>query len=381
MSNISFDADKEAKIKKEDIKGYGNHVFRKTSGKDINHSNEKIDKDRTHLNIDYVIDGKTFEERYEERLGDYNGKRKIRSDAVRMRGLILQPSSDVFDGKTDEEAQEIMDKFTQDAFQWLDDTFTEKNVIGMSAHFDETNPHLHVAIMPMTEDGRLSQKDFFKGPKSLGLMHTKLREHMNSMGWDFDLENKYENAEGYGTKEYKANGKQIEADRVRRDEFKKREEQLDSREEDLEARELEFSTKQKELDTREDGLDQRDEVITQREDEVSADLVHLERERERIERREEQVRKQKEFNDKFKREVEKVVERVNDFVGSFKIHPRYTRVIAGYIEKGFFGDEDKRAKQERAVNKSFDAFNDKLTVENTERVINEMDTDEPDLDL
>lgn len=272
MRNISFDASKEAKLKKEDVKGYANHVFRKMLDKKINHSNDKIDDSKTHMNEDYLIDGENIFNRMDNRLKDYNGKRKLRSDAVYARGLILQPSADVFEGKNDEEKKEIMGKFTNDVLPWLSETFNGENIMGMSEHHDETSPHLHVAVMPMTDDGRMSQKDFFKGPKSLKAMHGSLREHMNTLGWEFDLENKYESAEGYDTKEYKANAENIEANRIKTGELEKREESLDERE-------ITVSTKEQELEQRESSLLSKESALDERENDIAQqELKHKRRE-------------------------------------------------------------------------------------------------------
>lgn len=274
MSHISFDASKEAKYQKDNVKGYGNHVFRKSNDKKINHSNEKIDESKTPLNEDYFIDGESFDERIDKRIKDYHGRKKLRSNAVYVRGIILQPSADIFEGKTQDEQKEIMSRFTEDVFPWLERNFTRENIMGMSEHHDETNPHLHVAIMPMTSDGRLRQNEFFKSPAHLAKMHRDLREHMNNLGWDFDTENKYENAKGYDTKEYKANAEAIEDNRIKKGEIEKREEKLDekeikltTKERELEQRGSSLLSKEKELQEKEDILNNQEIAHQQREDE------------------------------------------------------------------------------------------------------------------
>ena len=205
-----------------DLKGYGNHVFRKSRGV-MNHSNKEIDVSRTDMNIDFRVgserDGfKRFDERFEQRFADYNSttktgkQRKLRNDAVVIRGLVLQPSADVFEGMSDNEKLEKMRAFakTSLAFLYTDKAFGFANVIGASVHMDETNPHMHVAIMPMTDDGRLSQKDFFKGPQHLQQLHKDYREYMNAKGWSFETENKYEDAKRFNEAEYKRNANFIE---------------------------------------------------------------------------------------------------------------------------------------------------------------------------
>ena len=220
MSHLSLDVSQ--KITMSDIKGYSKHVFRKTEGV-TNHSNQEIDVSRTDMNIDFRMgserDGfKYFDERFEQRFADYNSttktgkQRKLRNDAVVVRGLVLQPSADVFEGMSDNEKLEKMRAFAKAslAFLYTDKAFGFANVIGASVHMDETNPHMHVAIMPMTDDGRLSQKDFFKGPNHLRALHKNYREHMNSRGWSFETENKNEDAKRFSEAEYKRNANVIE---------------------------------------------------------------------------------------------------------------------------------------------------------------------------
>lgn len=234
--------DVSTKLQRNDVKGYVNHVFRKSSDKDLRHKNEDIDDDRTKFNIDFTFSdnrGNSLEERLENRLKSYNsltktGKvRKLRSDAVLARGLLLQPSAEMFENKSIAEKNVLMKKFTQDAMPFITSEFGGfENVLGASVHMDETNPHLHVAVCPMTEDGRLSQKDFFKGPRHLATMHKNFREHMNKRGWNFEIENKHEDTKHYSDSDYKRNAKAIES---ARDEYTSRKRSYDKEFDDLSA--------------------------------------------------------------------------------------------------------------------------------------------------
>lgn len=210
--------DVSAKIKKTDVKGYGNHVFRKSlesRGKILNHSNQNIKKSETNENIDWVIGKKDFNQRFEERLATYNsvtktGKpRKLRSDAVLIRGIVTQPSNDVFEGLSRQEIKKKMTDFSKDSFGFFFNEFGFDNVLGGSTHFDESNPHLHIAVMPMF-DGKLNQKKYFTGPQQLREMHSRYREYMNGLGWSFDTENKHEDSKHYKDSDYKRNAKAIE---------------------------------------------------------------------------------------------------------------------------------------------------------------------------
>ena len=283
---LSFHAGSEGKMTRKTIKGLSGHTFRKTEQRYKNHGNKDIDKSLTKYNSDWIQGKKSsLYEIVEERLkNEYKGKRALRKDAVVVREVIAQASPSVYEGLTLEEKRKKAIQFTKDSLKWFRKEFGSKNVVGLSVHLDETNPHTHFAIMPMTKDGRISQKDFFKGPSDLKRMHREYRKHMNDLGWEFEEENKYENVDGVSLPKYKANAKEIE---------KKREEQTEAirsllsddeiREEarnivinDILREERERierkaelqKEKEKELNNRERNLDKREVILTEREKEV-----------------------------------------------------------------------------------------------------------------
>lgn len=211
MSYLSYHAGTAGKIKRKEVKKISGHTYRKTDPRYKEHKNKEIDKTLTEYNVDYLKNGKTLEALVEERIqNDFKGKRKLRNDAVVIREIIVQPSADEYEDMTIEEKQEKAIRFTEDSMEWIKEEFGEDNILGYSIHMDETNPHTHISFMPMTDDGRMSQKDFFRGPGSLREQHKRFREHMNNLGWDFDLENKYEDAEKVPTEVYKKQSDTIE---------------------------------------------------------------------------------------------------------------------------------------------------------------------------
>lgn len=220
MAHLSYHAGKEGKVQKNQVKASLRHTQRLTYGAYYKHGNKDIDRKMTKYNRDYEFQGVPVEDAIEDALEmRYKAKTKtgkkqpIRKDAAVIREIIVQPSSDVFLGLTILQKQEKMEKFVKDARPWIEKEFGKKNLLGASTHLDETNPHVHFMVIPLTKDGRLSQKDFFKGPGHFHLQHKDFREHMNNKGWNFDLENKYEGAKGVSLKALKANGAEIEQNR------------------------------------------------------------------------------------------------------------------------------------------------------------------------
>ena len=251
-NSLSFQAGTRGKMTSKNRAVMISHTYRKSLDIDTKHSNENIDKDKTEDNYDFVLlkdeDGHqmTMDEAIDHKIKtDYQGKRKIRSDAVLVREVVVQPDPRIFDGLSEDEKRQKAIDFTLDSIAFMEKEFnvTEKqddgsyktirdNVLGGSLHLDEKNPHAHIAIMPITKDGRLSQKDFFTGPQDMRMKHERYRSFMNERGWDFDLENKYENAEHVKTEAFKKNAKQIEADRqAYTDEIRRAKHKPDVREE------------------------------------------------------------------------------------------------------------------------------------------------------
>lgn len=58
--------------------------------------------------------------------------------------------------------------------------------MGGSIHLDEHSPQLQVMITPVTQDGRVSQKDFFKGPGDFKRQHRELRAYMEKFGYEVE---------------------------------------------------------------------------------------------------------------------------------------------------------------------------------------------------
>lgn len=259
--SMSFDA--SVKCKRNNVKGLIYHNARDVdmrNGIKRNHSNSSIDSDYTLNNQTYYYNSKTkrFEEctdvsqienALQERLAMV--KRPLRKDAVILRSLILQLDPEWYDEHMDESERQYSYKCMID---WACEIFGKKNIISYSLHEDETNPHIHVAFTPVTEDGRLSQKDYFDKNK-LREQHRSLRQYMTDKGFEIDLKNrkpgKY--ARRMSVEEYRdfaelQNEQQIldssfRYNVKRRQELDKRKLDLDRRESNLKAQEAAFFQK------------------------------------------------------------------------------------------------------------------------------------------
>lgn len=79
---------------------------------------------------------------------------KPRKNAVLVMEGILQLSPEFYSSK------ERIKQFVENGSKWIAKEFGE-NVLNITAHFDETTPHLHFHIIPINEKGRLSAFDLF----------------------------------------------------------------------------------------------------------------------------------------------------------------------------------------------------------------------------
>ena len=52
-------------------------------------------------------------------------------------------------------------KFFEDSVKWFSDRYGADRILNATVHMDETTPHLHVGVVPITQDGRLSAKAIF----------------------------------------------------------------------------------------------------------------------------------------------------------------------------------------------------------------------------
>lgn len=118
-----------------------------------------IDPTRTPLNFCMPLDG-TPKERLATKLKTLG--KKVRKDAVVAVELVLSLTPEWFDELTkDRHALRNHPKFMEWAnasIAWARKEFGH-NVFDVALHMDESSPHMHVLVVPMTNDGRLCAKE------------------------------------------------------------------------------------------------------------------------------------------------------------------------------------------------------------------------------
>jgi hypothetical protein len=140
------------------------------------------DPARAWLNMEYVnFERRPYQHLANERLAELNLVPR-RRDAVRLVELVLTASADGFPRGSDGRTSDLMDApWVKDNLKFVQQQFGAKNVVGFMLHQDEITPHLHVLVVPITPDGRLSCRDVFS-PARLHQLQTDYGQAMAPHG-------------------------------------------------------------------------------------------------------------------------------------------------------------------------------------------------------
>lgn len=118
--------------------------------------NPQIDKSKVRLNYHTVPYEKKYLSFIDERIKQLSPKRKIKDDAVLITSFILGSDKEFFDRITAEQQK----RFFADCTDFFSERYGEENVVSAVVHLDESTPHLHLNLIPVT-GGRLSAKELF----------------------------------------------------------------------------------------------------------------------------------------------------------------------------------------------------------------------------
>ena len=124
-----------------------------------NSDNPQIDHVRTKDNYRLVSSYGTYTEFINNRLRELN--LSPRKDAVVMNSFVVGSDKTFFDGLAKVEQY----NFFSDCYKFFAERYGEENIISAVVHLDETTPHMHLNLMPITSDGRLCSKQLFDKPQ------------------------------------------------------------------------------------------------------------------------------------------------------------------------------------------------------------------------
>ena len=122
--------------------------------------NPQIDSERTINNYRFTpYFNKTYTEFINGRIKELG--LSPRKDAVVMNSFVLGSDKTFFDGLAKVEQY----NFFSDCYKFFAERYGEENIIAAVVHNDETTPHMHLNLMPVTKDGRLCSKQLFDKPQ------------------------------------------------------------------------------------------------------------------------------------------------------------------------------------------------------------------------
>lgn len=109
---------------------------------------------------------------------------KRRKDAVLAVEYVMTASPEWWK-KADQEQQ--ADFFDQ-AHKWLADKYGADRIITATIHRDETSPHLSAFVVPLTQDGRLSAKEFIGNRSKMTADQTSFAKAVEHLGLERGIE-------------------------------------------------------------------------------------------------------------------------------------------------------------------------------------------------
>lgn len=178
---MSFSIIRVQKMKGQAIKGIQIHNQREKES----HSNPDINKENAHLNYDLINGSKTLDYKKEiQQVISENVKseKKVRKDAILLSEFLITSDSSFFENLTPNEQK----RYFETAKDFIADKYGEQNIIYATVHNDEKTPHMHVGLVPVTDDGRLSAKDVFGNRLQFVKLQDDFNAHVKAHGFDLE---------------------------------------------------------------------------------------------------------------------------------------------------------------------------------------------------
>ena len=94
------------------------------------------------------------------RIAECPQRRKVRKDAVRY--LVARANMPDYSQRSPEEREEWVRRVRG----FFAEKYGGENIVDIRWHFDQSTPHLHLTVVPITKDGRLAAKEVFKPTKT-----------------------------------------------------------------------------------------------------------------------------------------------------------------------------------------------------------------------
>lgn len=272
---------------KAGARGLQRHNERKEGQK---HRNRNIDPTRTKDNVWLTPDdGRTFNERIESILeANYTGKRKPRSDAVKMCEITVQIGGDLAENGTEAEQLEAL----MESFEELKETYGESNIVSAVIHVDETTPHLHFDFVPITKKGGLSAREVIGDRAQMRKTQARFLEAMQTRCPEYKFARK---ADGqFNGMEQKLYEKMTASIKARENALWDREDEVEDREIAVEAEEVKLTELKDALEAKEQEIFARERRVEKAEDGIVFDRDELTAKEQKLAERAQEIREREE---------------------------------------------------------------------------------------
>jgi hypothetical protein len=165
------------KFQISDVQGIQKHNQRQGKSK----SNLDIDYSKSEQNYDLLNQQKiryesTIKQEISERV-----QRKPRANSVVLSEFVVTASPDYMNSLSFEEQK----RYFESSLKFIQERYGKQNTLYAMVHMDEATPHMHIGVMPITEDNRLSAKDIFT-KKELVSLQQDFPLEMRENGFDVE---------------------------------------------------------------------------------------------------------------------------------------------------------------------------------------------------
>ena len=173
------------------------------------HTNESIDPTKSEQNINLRPDLQgTYNQRFNKIMDEhYTGRRKKdgtpwlssgKNASIKLLQISVNIGEVDDDGKpiTKMSDEELVKLYKDDIYPMLEDEYGRENILGAAIHLDESKPHLHIDVVPLTEDGRLSAKEVVGGKGKMHQNQSRWLEKMQEKRPDLNFVRKKDGVNG-----------------------------------------------------------------------------------------------------------------------------------------------------------------------------------------
>jgi len=182
------------KFQVSDVQGIQKHNQRQGTSK----SNPDIDYSKTEQNYDLLNDQNLkYESEIKEKIAE-QVKRKPRANSVVLSEFMVTASPEYMNSLSAEEQKTYFEK----SLEFIQERYGPKNTLYAVIHHDEATPHMHVGVIPITEDNRLSAKDIFN-KQELRELQEEFPKHLQKHDFEIVRGEKGSEKKHLSSQEYK----------------------------------------------------------------------------------------------------------------------------------------------------------------------------------